>query len=168
MSFPVYLVAAVSQNSVIGREGGMPWHLPTDLKRFRDLTLGRPIIMGRKTWDSLGRPLPGRANIVITRNHSFTAEGAMIAHSFLQAHNFAQEMAYQSGADSVFVIGGSEIFREGLAIAQKIFLTEILSFIEGDSFSLFDKENWTIIETRCIPKSDQDSHPIRFVTYERR
>ncbi|ABM45312.1 hypothetical protein X471_00135 [Bartonella bacilliformis str. Heidi Mejia] len=168
MTFPVYLIAAVAQNGVIGREGQMPWHLSTDLKRFKALTLGKPVIMGRKTWDSLGRPLPGRTNIVITRNRTFTAEGAVVTGSLSHAHDIAQKVASQSGADAVFIIGGGEIFKEGLHIADKIFFTEILASIEGDSFfPVFDKENWTIVETQYIPEQDKDSHPTRFVIYER-
>ncbi|ACS51579.1 dihydrofolate reductase [Bartonella grahamii] len=169
MTFPVCLIAAVAENGVIGREGAMPWHLSTDLQRFKALTFGNPIIMGRKTWDSLGRPLPGRTNIVITRNCAFTAEGAVIAHSLSQACSIAKNVASQNGADAVFIIGGGEIFQQGLYMADKIFLTEVLASIEGDSFfPVFDKEKWTIVETQDIPKGEKDSHPTRFVVYERK
>ncbi|MEL6088620.1 dihydrofolate reductase [Bartonella schoenbuchensis] len=168
MKLPIYLIAAVAQNGVIGCEGTMPWRLSTDLQRFKALTLGKPIIMGRKTWDSLGRPLPGRTNIVITRNRTFTAEGAVIAHSLPQACDIAEEVATQNGADAVFIIGGGEIFKQGLMIAHKIFLTEIFASIAGDSFfPIFDKEKWTIIETQYIPQGDKDNYPTRFVIYER-
>ncbi|WP_074381266.1 dihydrofolate reductase [Bartonella doshiae] len=168
MSFPIYLIAAVAENGVIGREGAMPWHLATDLQRFKALTFAKPVIMGRKTWESLGRPLPGRTNIVITRNHAFTAEGAVVAHSLSQACSIAKKVAFQNGADAVFVIGGGEIFQQGLSIADKIFLTEVLASIEGDSFfPVFDKEKWTIVQTQYIPEGDKDSHPTRFVVYER-
>lgn len=159
MKVPIYLIAAVAQNGVIGCEGTMPWRLLTDLQRFKALTLGKPIIMGRKTWDSLGHPLPGRTNIVITRNRTFVAEGAVVAHSLFQACDIAEEVATQDGADAVFIIGGGEIFQQGLMIAHKIFLTEILASIEGDSFfpflikksglllkhNIFHKETKTII-----------------------
>ncbi|WP_413154603.1 dihydrofolate reductase [Bartonella sp. cb54] len=168
MTFPICLIAAVTENGVIGRDGTMPWHLSTDLQRFKALTLGKPIIMGRKTWDSLGRPLPKRTNIVITRDCTFTAEGAIIAHSLAQACSIAKDAAIQNGADAIFIIGGGEIFQQGLNIADKIFLTEILASIEGDSFfPVFDKEKWTIVQTQYIPDGDKDSHQTRFVVYER-
>ncbi|WP_375649612.1 dihydrofolate reductase [Bartonella sp. OT172YNZD] len=169
MTISICLIAAVAENGVIGREGAMPWHLSTDLRRFKALTLGRPIIMGRKTWDSLGRPLPGRTNIVITRDCTFVAEGAVVAHSLSQACSIARSEASQNGADEVFIIGGGEIFQQGLHMADKIFLTEVLASIEGDSFfPVFNKEKWTIVETQDIPKGDKDSHPTRFFVYERK
>ncbi|WP_330167830.1 dihydrofolate reductase [Bartonella grahamii] len=169
MTISICLIAAVAENGVIGREGAMPWHLSTDLQRFKVLTLGKPIIMGRKTWDSIGRPLPGRINIVITRNCTFGAEGAVVAHSLSQACSLATSVASQNDVEEIFIIGGGEIFQQGLHMADKIFLTEVLASIEGDSFfPVFDKEKWTIVETQDIPKGDKDSHPTRFVVYERK
>lgn len=169
MTLPICLIAAVAENGVIGREGAMPWRLSTDLQRFKALTLGKPIIMGRKTWDSLGRPLPGRTNIVITRNCILRAEGAVIVHSLSQACSVAKKLALQNDADAIFIIGGGEIFQQGLQIADKIFLTEVLASIEGDSFfPVFDKEKWTLVQTQYIPEGDKDSHPTRFVVYERK
>ncbi|WP_336294303.1 dihydrofolate reductase [Bartonella sp. CB169] len=169
MTFPVYLIAAVAENGVIGREGAMPWRLSTDLRRFKTLTFCNPIIMGRKTWDSLGRPLPGRTNIVITRNRAFTAEGAIVSHSLSQACSIAKKAASQNGAEAIFIIGGGEIFQQGFSIADKVFLTEVLASIEGDSFfPVFDKEKWTIVQTQYIPEGDKDSHATRFVVYERK
>ncbi|WP_336276550.1 dihydrofolate reductase [Bartonella sp. CB178] len=169
MNFPIYLIAAVAQNGVIGRGGAMPWRLSTDLQRFKALTFGNPIIMGRKTWDSIGCPLPGRTNLVVTRNRQFIAEGAVVSHSLSQALFTAKKVASQSGADAIFIIGGGEIFQQGLDIADKIFITEVLDFIEGDSFfPVFDKGKWTIVQTQYIPNGDKDSHSTRFVVYERR
>ncbi|WP_332066255.1 dihydrofolate reductase [Bartonella sp. CB189] len=169
MTFSVYLIAAVAKNGVIGCKGSMPWHLSTDLKRFKSLTVGKPIIMGRKTWDSIGRPLPDRLNIVITRNRKFTAEGAVICHSLSQACSVAKKFAFKNGADAICIIGGGEIFQQGLSIADKILFTEVLDFIEGDSFfPVFDKEKWVITQTQYIPDGDKDSHPTRFIIYERK
>ncbi|WP_375695199.1 dihydrofolate reductase [Bartonella sp. AC90GZZY] len=169
MMISICFIAAVAENGVIGREGAMPWHLSTDLQRFKALTLGKPIIMGRKTWDSLGRPLPGRTNIVITRDCTFNAEGAVVAYSLLQACSLATSVASQNDVKEIFIIGGGEIFQQGLPMADKIFLTEVLASIEGDSFfPVFDKEKWTIVQTQDIPKGDKDSHPTRFVVYERK
>ncbi|GAA5094592.1 dihydrofolate reductase [Bartonella acomydis] len=168
MTLSICLIAAVAENGVIGHEGVMPWHLSTDLQRFKALTFGKPVIMGRKTWDSLGKPLPGRTNIVITRNDKFKAEGAVIVYSLSQACSVAKSVASQNDVDAIFIIGGGEIFQQGLYIADKIFLTEVLAFIKGDSFfPVFDKEKWTIVQTQYIPKGDKDSHPTRFVVYER-
>ncbi|WP_273759392.1 dihydrofolate reductase [Bartonella sp. ML70XJBT.G] len=169
MTLPICLIAAVTENGVIGREGAMPWTLSTDLQRFKALTFGKPIIMGRKTWDSLGRPLPGRTNIVITRNGTWRAEGAVVVHSLSQACSVAKRIASQNDADAIFIIGGGEIFQQGLHIADKIFLTEVLASIKGDSFfPVFDKEKWTLVQTQYIPEGDKDSHPTRFVVYERK
>ncbi|WP_375612018.1 MULTISPECIES: dihydrofolate reductase [unclassified Bartonella] len=169
MTISICLIAAVAENGVIGREGVMPWHLSTDLQRFKALTLGKPIVMGRKTWDSIGRPLLGRTNIVITRDCTFCAEGAVVAHSLSQACSLATNVASQNDVEEIFIIGGGEIFQQGLHMADKIFLTEVLASIEGDSFfPVFDKEKWTIVQTQDIPKGDKDSHPTRFVVYERK
>ncbi|WP_375689964.1 dihydrofolate reductase, partial [Bartonella sp. AP57NXGY] len=141
----------------------------TDLQRFKALTLRKPIIMGRKTWDSIRRPLPGRTNIVITRDCTFCAEGAVVAHSLSQACSLATSVASQNDVEEIFIIGGGAIFQQGLHMADKIFLTEVLASIEGDSFfPVFDKEKWTIVQTQDIPKGDKDSHPTRFVVYERK
>lgn len=112
MTISICLIAAVAENGVIGREGAMPWHLSTDLQRFKVLTLGKPIIMGRKTWDSIGRPLPGRINIVITRNCTFGAEGAVVAHSLSQACSLATSVASQNDVEEIFIIGG-KFFNKG-------------------------------------------------------
>ncbi|WP_175868685.1 dihydrofolate reductase [Bartonella gabonensis] len=169
MTISICLIAAVAENSVIGCKGAMPWHLSTDLQRFKALTFGKPVIMGRKTWDSLKKPLPGRTNIVITRDCTFSAEGGVVAHSLSQACSLAIRVASQNDVEEIFIIGGGEIFQQGFSFADKIFLTEVLASIEGDSFfPIFDKEKWTIVQTQDIPKGDKDSHPTRFVVYERK
>ncbi|EJF82991.1 dihydrofolate reductase [Bartonella rattimassiliensis] len=169
MTISICLIAAVAENGVIGREGAMPWYLSTDLKRFKALTLGKPIIMGRKTWDSLGKPLPGRTNIVITRNYTFKVEEAIVAHSLPEACSLATSIASQNDVEEIFIIGGGEIFQQGLHMADKIFLTEVLTSMKGDSFfPVFDKEKWTIVQTQDIPKGDKDNHQTRFVVYERK
>ncbi|WP_273789229.1 dihydrofolate reductase [Bartonella sp. ML70XJBT] len=169
MKISICLIAAVAENGVIGCKGTMPWHLSTDLQRFKALTLGKPIIMGRKTWDSIGRPLPRRTNIVITRDCTFSAEGAVVAHSLSQACSLATSVASQNDVEETFIIGGGEIFKQGFGLSDKIFLTEVLASIEGDCFfPIFDKEKWTVVQTQDIPKGDKDSHPTRFVVYERK
>lgn len=162
------LIVAVAENGVIGRDGAMPWRLSTDLKRFKSLTIGKPVIMGRKTWESLGRPLPNRLNIVITRDESFLNDNAVIVHSLSQARFEAEENAKQLGEQEIFVIGGGEIFKQALPFAHRMYVTEILDSIEGDTvFPTFDANEWHAIESSFIPKGEKDSHPTRYIVYER-
>ena len=124
----ISFVVAVSRNGVIGREGGLPWHISSDLKRFKEITMGKPVVMGRKTWDSIGRPLPGRRNLVITRNTEWAAAGAERADSFDAA------LALACDAERVCVIGGAEIYALALPHAHELQLTEIDADFEGDAF----------------------------------
>ncbi|MDR3428696.1 dihydrofolate reductase [Silvimonas sp.] len=133
----VALIAALGTNGVIGIENRLPWRLPDDLKRFKALTLGRPILMGRKTWDSLGRPLPGRRNLVVTRQTDWQAAGAEAYPSIEAA------LAACPDVESVFVIGGGEIYRQALAIADVLYLTEVALAPQGDAFfPEFDRAVW--------------------------
>lgn len=125
------IVAVAGSKRVIGKAGGMPWHIPEELKRFREITMGHPIIMGRKTYESIGRVLPERVNIVITRDPAFVAEGTIVVHSLEEAFQLAQD---QPGNDEVFVIGGGEIYKQALPLADKLYLTLIEKEIEGDVF----------------------------------
>lgn len=122
------LIAAVSRNGVIGLAGALPWNLPEDLKRFKETTYGAPVIMGRKTYESIGRLLPGRKNVIITRDATRIVPGAWIARSLEEALRIAE------GAADVFVIGGGEVYRLGLPLAQRIYLTEVDVHIDGDAF----------------------------------
>jgi dihydrofolate reductase len=134
----ISLVVAVARNGVIGRDNDLPWRIPEDLKRFKALTMGKPVIMGRKTWDSLPKkPLPGRTNIVVTRNPEFRTEGAIVAHSFTEAVEKA------AGANEIAVIGGEAIFAEALPIADIIHMTQVNASPEGDAFMpLIDRSQW--------------------------
>lgn len=158
------LVVAMAENGVIGRDGGLPWRLSTDLKRFKATTLGKPIIMGRKSWDSLPRrPLPERRNIVVTRDRAYAAEGAEVAHSLDEA------LALARGAEEVCVIGGGEIFISALPLADRLDVTHVLAEIEGDTvFPSMDPEEWRVVASEEIPAGERDSHPTRHVVYERR
>lgn len=124
----VNIIVAMSRNGVIGRAGTLPWHLPEDLRHFKRTTLGHPIIMGRRTWESIGRPLPGRRSIVVTRNARWSARGVERAASLHQA------LAMCEGETEVFVIGGAHLFAEALPLAQRLFVTEIDAVFEGDTF----------------------------------
>lgn len=131
---PVALIVALSSNRCIGRHNKLPWHLPNDLKYFKRTTMGCPIIMGRKTWESLGRALPGRTNIVITRQPAYQAENARVVTSLDAALRLAQSVALIDGAERVMVIGGGEIFAQALPQADYLYLTEVHADVVGDVF----------------------------------
>ena len=156
----VYLVAAVAANGVIGRQGRLPWHLPEDLKYFKQLTLGHPVIMGRKTWESLnGTPLPGRDNIVVTRTAGYEAPGAAVASSLAAA------LALCAGESVAFVIGGQQLFAEALPTAAGLVLTEIHRDYEGDvSFPKYDRSRWR--ESQRERHTTKDGTKFDFVLYE--
>ena len=134
----VTLVLAMAENGVIGNKGGLPWHIPDDLRRFKQLTLGKPCIMGRRTWESLPRkPLPGRTNIVVTRDKGFSAEGAVVVHSLEEA------LALTQDAPEVAIIGGAELFKQAIPFANRVDLTEVQAEIEGDTrMPAFDRTIW--------------------------
>jgi dihydrofolate reductase len=157
----VYLVAAVAKNGVIGRDGGLPWQLPEDLRHFKRLTLGHPVIMGRRTWQSLGKPLPGRDNIVVTRRTGYAAPGAAVASSLEAA------LALCAGEPVAFVIGGSALFAESLPIAAGLVLTEIQRDFAGDTrFPEYDRSKWR--ETQREAHTAADGLRFDFVLYEPR
>ena len=156
----VFLVAAVAANGIIGADGKLPWRLPEDLKHFKALTLGHPVIMGRKTWESLGRPLPGRENIVVTRSAGYDAPGASVAASLDAA------LALCAGEPVVFVIGGSELYAAALPLADGLVLTEIHRDYDGDTrFPAYDRNAWR--ETQRKPQTAADGLRFDFVLYER-
>jgi dihydrofolate reductase len=157
----VSLLAAVARNGVIGRDNGLPWHLPDDLKRFKALTLGHPVIMGRRTYESIGKPLPGRTNIVVTRVAGYAAPGCRVVHSLEAA------LAAAAGAGKVFVIGGGEIFALALPLAQRLDMTEIDADVEGDAvFPDYDRSQWR--EAGREPGAGAQGLRYDFVVYERR
>lgn len=132
------LIAAVAANGVIGSDNALPWRLPEDLKRFKALTMGHPVIMGRKTFESIGRPLPGRRNIVISRNAGYQAEGCEVANSLSAALD-----SCQADSNEIFVIGGAQIYAEALPQARRLYLTEIRRDFAGDArFPAFDRHHW--------------------------
>jgi len=165
------LIVAVTENGVIGRDNAMPWHLPSDLQRFKTTTWGKPIIMGRKTHSSIGGPLKGRTNIVITRSDHFTtaAEEVLIAHSLSQAQDLAARQAILDGEKEIFIIGGAEIFKLALPQADRLYITEILATIDGDTyFPSFRADEWQVITSENPVQGEKDSHKTRFVIYEKR
>ena len=160
----IALVAAVARNGVIGRDGAIPWRIPGDMRRFRELTMGHPVVMGRRTWDSLPdsfRPLPGRRNIVVTRNPEWHAEGAERAGSLGEALQVVE------CADRVFVIGGAQLYADALPLADELLLTEVDAEVEGDTiFPTWDREEFDEA-SRELHGTDGEM-PFAFVSYRRR
>ncbi len=164
----VSIIAAVAENGTIGRDGDLPWRLSSDLRRFKEITMGKPVVMGRKTWDSIGQPLPGRANIVVTRNAAFVAEGADVATDIDGALEVARRRAAEAGVDEIFVIGGAALYEAALASADRLYLTEVRAEVGGDThFPDVDAAQWREIAREERPAAEKDDHPHAFVTLER-
>jgi dihydrofolate reductase len=156
----IAFVVAVAENGVIGRKGALPWRMPSDLKMFRKLTLGKPVIMGRKTFQSIGKPLPGRDNLVVTRDPAFEADGVEVFASVDAAIARAQTLAAARGVDEIAVIGGAEIFAVALPRAGRIYLTRIRGAPEGDTLFTPDMVNWheaSRIQLERMPGDDYDA-----------
>lgn len=157
------LLAAVAANGVIGKDNALPWHLPADLKRFKALTLGHPIIMGRKTFQAIGRALPGRHNIVVTRQPDYRAPGCTVATSLAAALGCARD------ADEVFVIGGAELYRAALPLAERLYLTEIAAAFDGDArFPDYDRAAWHEVSREHQAAGVAAPFAFDFVRYDRR
>ncbi|ANT52484.1 dihydrofolate reductase [Mesorhizobium amorphae] len=168
MDIAIYV--AIAENGVIGRDGGLPWRLSTDLKRFKADTMGKPIIMGRKTYEGIGRPLPGRLNIVVTRDKAWRAEGVEIANSLDEAIKLATLRGRcMAGADEICVVGGGEIYAQALPLAGRLHVTHVLASVDGDAhFPPIVSETWRIVSADDIPAGEKDSHATRYTVYERR
>lgn len=165
----IVFVVAVAENGVIGRDNAMPWHLKSDLKRFKAITLNRPVIMGRKTFASIGRPLPGRTNIVVTRDRSFQAPGVVVANSLDAAHDIARGDALRRFVTEIMVIGGAEIFKQWLKKADRLEITEVHARPEGDTLlQPFEPVEWEQVARTSHAKSDGDTADFSYVTYKRR
>jgi len=157
-AIPLAMIAALAENRVIGLDNKMPWHLPADLRHFKAMTLGKPIIMGRKTWDSLGRPLPGRLNLVVTRQADLQLEGAEIFGSLEAALQRAGQWAGEQQVDEVMLIGGAQLYEQALPLAQRLYLTRIAANPEGDAFfPEFDEADWQRID--CQPQPAMGEAP---------
>jgi dihydrofolate reductase len=161
---------ARARNGVIGRDGTLPWRLKTDLAIFRAITMGKPVIMGRKTWDSLPRkPLVGRTNIVLSRDGSFHPPGAVVCEDFTEAVGIAREQAQDAGATEVCVIGGASLFALALPRARRLYLTEVEADVEGDVvLAPIDESRWTEVRAERHPASDVDEYAFTTRVLERR
>jgi dihydrofolate reductase len=164
----IALIVAIAENGVIGLGGGLPWRLSSDLRLFRRLTMGKPLIMGRKTFASLGRPLDGRDTIVVTRDRAFAATGAIVVHSLTDALARARDCAAQRDADEIFVIGGAELFREALPLAGRIYLTRVHAEPPGDvTFPEIDWNAWRVTHSESHPSGPKDAYAFTFSVLER-
>ena len=164
------LVVARARNGVIGKDGDLPWRLRSDLQRFKAVTLGKPCIMGRRTWESLPlKPLPGRLNLVLSKDESFTAKGALVCTTLDEAVEIARETAEEDGVDEICVIGGTALFERALPRAKRLYLTEVEAEPEGDAtFPTFDEGAWKEISSEAFPAGEKDDHAFVFRVLERR
>lgn len=161
-------MVAVARNGVIGRAGEMPWHLPADLRHFKARTMGTPMIMGRKTFQSIGKPLPGRDNVVVTRQQDFKVDGVQVVRSVEEAFDMAEDLAKRRGTDRITVVGGGEIYALAMPRATRIELTEIDLAPEGDAyFPTLDPAVWQETARESYPGTD-GGPAFSFVTYARR
>ncbi|AMB84107.1 diacylglycerol kinase [Pseudomonas agarici] len=166
-TLPLSLIAALAENRVIGVDNGMPWHLPADFKYFKATTLGKPIIMGRKTWDSLGRPLPGRLNLVVSRQEGLQLDGAEVFPSLAEAVTRAEEWALERGAGELMLIGGAQLYSQGLEQADRLYLTRVGLSPAGDAwFPAFDPDQWRLVSNEPHPALD-DKPAFSFEVWER-
>jgi dihydrofolate reductase len=165
----VVLIVAVADNGVIGSHGAIPWRLKTDQQRFKAMTMGKPVVMGRKTFISLRRPLPGRTNIVVTRDADFRAAGAVVTTSFADARAVALGDALRRFATDIAVVGGAEIYAQWMDIADRLEITEVHARPEGDThFAAIDQASWEEVARVRNPASSDDSAEFSYVTYRRR
>lgn len=166
----IALVVARARNGVIGRDGDLPWRLRSDLQRFKAITIGKPCIMGRRTWESLPlKPLPGRLNLVLSKDESFEARGALVCTTLDEAVEIARETAQEDGVDEICVIGGVALFAMALPRAKRLYLTEVEAEPEGDAvFPAFDEGAWIEVSSEAHPAGDKDDHAFVFRVLERR
>ena len=159
----ISLVVAASKNNVIGRDGALPWHLPDDLRHFKRLTTGKPVIMGRRTFESIGRPLPNRHNLVMTRDADYVAEGCDVVTSVSEALDAA------AGAGEVMVIGGGQVYRDFLPRADRIYLTRVQADVDGDThFPEIGEAEWLLVSTEHHAADDRHDYAFDLMVFERR
>lgn len=161
----ISIIVAVSENNVIGKDGSIPWHIPQDLKHFKDLTMGHHVIMGRKTHESIGKPLPGRTNIILSRDLTYKSEGAITVESIDEAISLARSQ----NDSEIFIIGGEEIFKLALPYADRIYLTNVHGKFGGDAFfPKLDPIKWQQVSCEVHLRDQQNPYPFDFCTYEKK
>lgn len=168
MNPPVSIIAAVAANGVIGAANGIPWRLPSDFAFFKRMTLGKPLIMGRKTFESIGKALPGRINVVISRQAGYQPEGVIVIDDFAAALEQARAIAAADGASEIMVGGGAEIYRQAMPLADRLYITHVELEPAGDTlFPAIDPAHWRVIEEPQVARSDRDSAPFAIKLYGR-
>jgi len=164
----ISLIVAMAENRVIGRDGGMPWHLSGDLKYFKKVTMGCPMVMGRKTYESIGRPLPGRLNIVVTRDRSYSPDGVSVVNSLDEALEAAQTRAKEDGVEDVMVVGGGQIYADTISRADRVYLTEVHAEVDGDTiFPALSDSEWREVFRDARPENVEGEPAYSFVILDR-
>lgn len=162
------LIVAMAQNRVIGINNNLPWHLSEDLKYFKRVTMGKAIIMGRKTYESIGKPLPGRTNIVVTRNEDYIADGIKVVHSLDEAIKLSENIALIDDSEEAMVIGGAELYQQALVKADRIYLTEVHAEVQGDAyFPEFNRDEWQEIGREDFQAVESNIYDYSFIVLER-
>ncbi|MBN56486.1 MAG: dihydrofolate reductase [Thalassolituus sp.] len=161
------MIVAVAENGVIGRNNSLPWYLPNDLKYFKQTTMGKPVIMGRKTYESIGKPLPGRTNIVITRQADYQPEGVKVVNSVEAAKELAESVCLIDGQDEAMIMGGAEIYALSLPYTDRLYLTEVHADVQGDAFfPEYDKSRWQEVAREDFAAEGPNPYSYSFVVYE--
>ncbi len=169
MAIPISLVAAVAENGVIGADGGLPWRVKSDMRKFRAITMGKPLVMGRKTFESIGRVLDGRDVIVVTRQPDFERPGIFVASGLKQALALANARAAERGVDEICVVGGGEVYAEALPLAARLYLTQVAASPTGDTrFPRIAEEDWEEISREPLPAAEGDTASAVHVIYQKR
>jgi dihydrofolate reductase len=166
----ISVIVAMGTNRVIGDERGLPWRLPADLRRFRELTWGKPIVMGRTTFELIGKPLPGRDSIVLTRDPAYRADGVHVAHGVEEALDIGRRLAQERGVQEVMIIGGAEVYRQLLPFADRVYLTVVEGEFSGGAtfpFEQMEAVPWTLLSEQAVPADDRNEHAHRFYVLER-
>lgn len=162
------MIVAQAQNRVIGRENKLPWYLPGDLKYFKQVTMGKPVIMGRKTYESIGKPLPGRLNVVITRDTAYRLEGAKVVHSLAEAIELSESQAFIDGVEEAMIIGGEQIYAQALPLAERLYVTQVHAEVEGDAyFPALLLSEWDELGRDDFKAEGPNPFDYSFVVYQR-
>lgn len=165
----ICLIAALAQNRVVGIDNQLPWHLPEDLKYFRRTTTGKTVIMGRKTYDSIGRPLPNRSNIVVSRNPACKIDNVQVVNSLPAALALAENISHINGVDEIMVIGGATLYEAALPVAQRLYLTLVHATVEGDAyFPEVDFSQWQEVAREDFSASENNPYAYSFVVYDKK
>lgn len=163
------LIVAQSDNRVIGRNNALPWHLPEDLKYFKSVTMGKVIIMGRKTYESIGRPLPGRTNLVVSRDPDYRAEGITVVNSLVQAVEQAEAVSAINGEEEALIIGGANLYEQALPQVQRLYLTQVHHQVNGDAFfPELEMDQWQQLSRQDFPAVEPNPYDYSFIVLERK